>query len=140
MKACNFYSLYQDTFIILLLAAAFCLFFSKTDLIFVSYLIQEEFSVIGILVKPVFVPVKSYINVNLFHNHLSAGLYVAYASLWVQFIEMLALPSKQREGSCWLNSVPTLQKRCDVFIYPLNPDLWTSPVLLTRLVPFPLTA
>lgn len=129
-------------FIILLLAVAFCLFFSKTNLIFVSYLIQEEFSVIGILVRSVFVPVKSYINVNLFHNHLSAGLYVASASSerLVGSVDRNAGSSQQTEEGCWLNSVPTLQKRCDGFIHPLNPDLWTSPMLLPRLVPFPLTA
>lgn len=47
---------------------------------------------------------------------------------------------KQQEESWQVNSVATLQERRDSFNCLVRPDLWTSPVLLTRLVPFPLTA
>ena len=81
-------------------------------------------------------------DVSLLHYHLlckhTCGLCWLWVSL-VQFIETVALLSKMtRKLTTGLS--PYSPEEHDGFICSLNPDLWTSPMLLTRLVPFPLTA
>lgn len=100
MKAYHFYSFSLLGYVYYSLACSCILliFFSKTDLIFVSYLIQEMFSVIGILVRGVFISVKSCIICPslALSSFMQAHMWLmpALSVSLVQFIEMLAFPNK----------------------------------------------